>query len=148
MFNKFLELSRSNIFASPITKASCSTESPTRYRGTTMAAAAEGQFFCICGVFFTITCLSIYWAIPEKVQSGEDEDMQFPKVLKEQHVKIKGGLIKKEVEFPGLIKKAGQLAIWLQPLGFLRQGLLLVFSFEISIEGVNFVMYEIFKGKD
>ena len=147
MFNKFLELSRSNIFASPITKASCSAESPTRYRGTTMAAAAEGQFFCIYGVFLPLL-VSPFIGLFQKVQSGEDEDMQFPKVLKEQHVKIQGGLIKKEVEFPGLIKKAGQLAIWLQPLGFLRQGLLLVFSLEISIEGVNFVMYEIFKGKD
>ena len=46
MFNKFSELSKSNIFGSPITKASCSPESPT-YRGNMMAAAAEGQAVCI-----------------------------------------------------------------------------------------------------
>ena len=51
MFNKFSELSKSNIFGSPITKASCSLESPT-YRGTMMAAAAEGQAVCIFLVVF------------------------------------------------------------------------------------------------
>ena len=38
----------------------------------------------------------IYWSIPEKIQIGRVEDMEFPEVSKKWNVE----LIKKEVEFP------------------------------------------------
>ena len=49
-----------------------------------------------------------HWAIPEKIQTGRVgaggcEDIEFPEVLKKDHVEIRGS-IKKEVEFPGLFK--------------------------------------------
>ena len=44
--------------------------------------------FIVAGRFFSD--LFIFWAIPEKIQIGGIEDMQFPGVLKKEHVKILG----------------------------------------------------------
>ena len=49
---------------------------------------------------------NIYWAIPEINETGERgvEDMEYPEVLEKEHVKLQG-LIKKEVESPGVFLK-------------------------------------------
>ena len=45
----------------------------------------------------------MYWAITEnKTNRWEAEDMEFPGVLKKEHMWKFQGLIKKELEFPGL----------------------------------------------
>ena len=45
----------------------------------------------------------MYWAITEnKTNRGEAEDMEFPGVLKKEHMWKFQGLIKKELKFPGL----------------------------------------------
>ena len=40
-----------------------------------------------------------HWAIPEKKQTEGVEELEFPRVLKKEHVEIPQGSIKKEVEF-------------------------------------------------
>ena len=44
------------------------------------------------------------WAIPEKIQKGKAEDMEFEKKLKNRIWKFQRS-IKKDVEFPGVTKK-------------------------------------------
>ena len=66
-----------------------------------------------------ISTTFIKWAIPEKNQTGEVEDIEFPGVLKKEHVEIPGA--NKIVEFPGVFKKkscgiAMGLGFW--PLNF------------------------------
>ena len=51
----------------------------------------------------------IYWDIPEKKQKVGVEDIDLPGVLKKKHVEWKfQGLIKTEVEFPGVFMKVAR----------------------------------------
>ena len=73
---------------------------------------AQGQYCtsnfllqCCFRRIWTTLCRPIkYWAIPEKKQTGQVEDMEFPGYQKNSMWNFQG-LIKNEMKFPGVTKK-------------------------------------------